>query len=138
MKVTDNILAMAFIYALVIALETMARRIDLLDMRVFVSTVAVFQKSGGNLPLLLDRVAAGARDRNQFRGHLRSVTALGRVASLAIAAAPPVFLMVYLLARPEYTVAFFRSPVGWAIVAGAMLVELIGLLWIFRVLKIEY
>jgi len=42
------------------ALENAAARIGLLDFNVFVSTVALYYQSGGNLALMLDRLAATA------------------------------------------------------------------------------
>lgn len=122
----------------VIALESMAQRLQLLDAHVFASTVAIFVKSGGNLPMLLDRVAAGARERNEFRGYLRAATALGRVTALCIAAAVPLILLVYLFVQPEYSQNFLRMPAGAAIAAAAFLMEIVGLVWIYRILKIDF
>ena len=59
------------------ALELMAPRIGLVDFDALVSTVSIYTQTGGNLALLLDRLAASTRDRNQFRGYFRSATAQG-------------------------------------------------------------
>ena len=87
---------------------------------------------------MLDRVAAGARERNQFRGQLRTATALGRTAAFGIALATPLFLLVYVLFQPTYSQNFLSSPVGWMILLVAFTMELIGLWWIYRLTKIEY
>ena len=63
----------------VAALQSLAARVRLLDMNALVSTLALYQSNGGNLPLLLDRLAVSCRDHNQFRTYVRSATALGHV-----------------------------------------------------------
>jgi tight adherence protein B len=124
--------------ALPIALQMMADRIHLMDFNAFVSAVAFHRISGGNLALILDRLAAGTRDRNQFRGHLSAATAQGRITAIFLGLFGPIVLLVYALAQPAHVQAFFQSPTGWLAVAVALVLELIGTVWLYRLLRIEY
>jgi tight adherence protein B len=124
--------------ALPVALQLTADRIQLLDFNAFVSAVAFHRVSGGNLALILDRLAAGTRDRNQFRGHLASATAQGRITAVFLGLFGPVVLLVYALAQPTHVQAFFHSPTGWLAVALALVLEVIGTIWLYRLLRIEY
>jgi tight adherence protein B len=121
-----------------VAVEMMADRLQLLDVNALSSTVGFYQTTGGNLPLLLDRLAAGARDRNQFRGQFWATTAQGRITSVGLAAAAPLLALGYLIFQPDHVQAFLNSPRGWAILAGAGVFELIGIVWVYRILKIDY
>ncbi len=121
----------------VLALENAARRLQLLDFNVLVSTVSLHTRVGGNLPMLLDRLAIGARDRNEFRGYLRSATALARVSILGIAAATPLILLGYLFFQPEYASGFFQSQQGFLTIAFALGLEIIGAVWLYRLMRIE-
>ena len=123
--------------AVPVALERAARRLQLIDFNALVSLVGLYRKTGGNLPLLLERLAASTRDHNQFRGHLRSVTALGRISSGCIALATPLILVTYAIYQPEYTEAFFQSRPGWTTVGIALGLELVGVVWLHRILKVE-
>ena len=120
------------------ALKATADRIGLLDFDLLVSTVGLHAQTGGNLALLLDRLAASVRDRNQFRGQFRATTAQARIVAIAIGAAVPLFLIAYVLFEPEHVAAFFASTTGWAILIGCVVMELIGVFWLWRVFRIEY
>lgn len=120
------------------AVEVMAKRLELLDINILASTIAMYQTTGGNLPLLLDRLAQGARDRNTFRGFLRSATALGRVTAMFFLGFVPVMLIGYALFQPEHIQAFFTSAAGWTMLGIAFGLQIIGALIIFRMLKIEF
>jgi tight adherence protein B len=120
------------------ALELMARRIRLLDFNAFVSTVALHYTTGGNLALLLDRLAASTRDRNQYAGHFRAATALGRITTTFIGFMVPGLLLAYAIFEPEHIEAFFHSATGWLVLAAALLLEMVGILWMYRLLRVDY
>jgi len=120
------------------ALEMAAERIRLLDFDAFVSTVSFQQKTGGNLALMLERLAAGARDRNQFRGAFWAATAQGRITALALALAGPALILGYLIFQPQHTEVFLASPSGWLFLGVVAIMEAIGCIWIYRILKVDY
>lgn len=118
------------------ALAVTAKRVRLLDFDVFASLVSLYKRVGGNLTLLLDRLATGVRDRNLYRGHVRSATALGRLSGIFVAAAGPIMFACYYLWQPEYVQTFFAEPVGMIALGVAAVLWLVGvawLLWLFRV-----
>jgi tight adherence protein B len=121
-----------------VALQNAARRIDLPDFHVFVSVVALHRSTGGNLALLLDRLANSTRDRNQYSGHFRSATALGRTSAIAIGAAVPLIFLGYAIFEPDYALRFFQSGSGMAMLAIAFTLEVIGLVWLYVLLKVQY
>jgi tight adherence protein B len=120
------------------ALELAGRRINLLDFNVFVSVVSLHQTTGGNLALQLDRLAASVRDRNQYQGYFRSATALGRISAIAIGGAVPVIFLGYALFQPEYALRFFESAAGIVMLATAFGLEIVGVIWLYMLLKINY
>jgi Flp pilus assembly protein TadB len=124
--------------SVIAALQRTARRIDLLDFSALTSLIALYQTTGGNLPSLLERLAIGTREHNQFRSYVRSATALGRISAISIAAATPLFLLGYAFWQPEFGTSFFQSQQGWMLTCMCLGVELIGGVWLYRLLKIEY
>ncbi|MCS7021589.1 MAG: type II secretion system F family protein [Gemmataceae bacterium] len=120
------------------ALQSTARRIRLMDFDLLVSTVGLYTQTGGNLVLLLERLADSVRDRNQYRGQFLAATAQGRIVAIAIGLAGPLLLLAYLLAEPEYVQGFLNSPSGWSIILMCGLMQLIGIVWLLQILKIEY
>lgn len=120
------------------ALQLMANRLQLVDFNVFVSIVSLHRTTGGNLALLLDRLAASARDRNQYAGYFRSATALGRVTALAIGLAVPAIFLGYAIFEPSYASRFFESAAGIIALTTAFGLELIGIVWLMYLLRVDY
>lgn len=120
------------------ALEMAARRVELPDFDLFVGLLGVQRETGGNLALLVDRLAATVRSRNHFRGHAAAVTAMGRLTGLVLATAPFVMLGFYWLTYPDYLTRLTTTTAGLTALMVALALELIGVLWMWRLLKIEY
>jgi tight adherence protein B len=120
------------------ALQMAARRIQLTDFNVFVSVVTLHRTTGGNLPLLMDRLAASTRDRNQYIGYFRSATALGRVTAIAIGSAVPIIFLGYAFFEPTYFGRFFESSAGVIALCIAFGLEIIGAIWLYLLLRVEY
>ena len=120
------------------AIQMMAERLNMIDINALASIVSFHQTTGGNLPLMLDRLAAGARDRNQFRGQFWAATAQGRITAVALAGAAPLLVLGYLLFQPDHVQAFMQSPRGWLVLAIAGGMEVIGMIWVYQVLKVDY
>ena len=120
------------------AIERVSKRLDLLDFKAFVSAVAMYQRTGGNLALILDRLASGTRDRNQFRRQFFAATAQGRAVAIILGAAVPVLLLLYLFAQPERLEAFVQSSFGLGLIGVAIGLQIIGCFWIYQILRIDY
>jgi tight adherence protein B len=120
------------------ALQGMARRLQLPDFNVFVTAVTLHRTVGGNLMLLLDRVASSTRDRNQFRGYVRAATALGRITGVFIAAAAPVLFLGYAIWQPEFVAHFTQSAGGIRALILAAVLEIVGAVWLYLLLRFDY
>jgi len=120
------------------ALLSMARRVQLTDFNSFVSAVGYFQQTGGNLALVLDRLAASTRDRNQFRGHFMAVTAQARISAAFLGLVPFMLLLGYTLFDPDHVQLFFASTRGWAMLGVALVLDIVGVIWLYMLLRVEY
>ena len=120
------------------ALEMTARRVGLADFELFVSLVGLHRESGGNLALLVDRLANAVRSRNHFRGHAVAVTALGRLTGVVLASAPFALLVFYWFVYPDYLTRLTTTSPGLTALAIAMTLEAIGVVWLLWLLRIEY
>jgi tight adherence protein B len=120
------------------ALRSAAARVRLLDFDILVSTVGLHRQIGGNLALLMDRLAASVRDRNQFRGQFLALTAQGRAVAVAIGLAAPLMLLGYTLWEPEHVQGFLTSPTGWTTLAICGALQVTGVIWLWQILRVEY
>lgn len=120
------------------ALRGMARRVRLADFNILVTAVTLHRTVGGNLALLLDRVAAAVRDRNLFRGYFLAATALGRITAFFIAAAPILILIGYATWYPEFIDRFTSTAAGITALTVVAVLEVIGIIWMLFLLRIDY
>lgn len=113
-----------------------AEDVRLTDFDQLAAAVSLNSETGGDLPTLLERLATTIRDRNHYRGYVRSVTALAVISAIFIAAAAPVALLLYyLFHEKDLFWPFVESRIGIVMMIAAVLLELIGLIWIFWLLK---
>jgi tight adherence protein B len=124
--------------AVTIALQNVARRLDMVDFDAFVMTVGLHRNVGGNLSLLLDRLAASVRDRNLFRGYFRAATALGRVTAIVLAIAAPLLFAGYMFWQPEFFSRFTATSTGCRMLGVAAGLEVFGCAWLAWLLRIDY
>jgi tight adherence protein B len=105
------------------------------DFDLFSEVLILNSESGGNLPAMLDRLASSIRDRNQYRGYFRSVTALSRATAIFLALAMPVGLLIYRIFQPELLFKFLETSEGQTMLTAAVVLEILGVLWIAFLLR---
>jgi tight adherence protein B len=121
-----------------VALQAVAERVKLADFNILVTAVNLHRTMGGNLTLLLDRVATSVRDRNQFRGYFQAATALGRLTAICVALAAPVLFVGYAIWQPDLVSQFAQSPSGMRALSVALGLEVVGCGWLYYVLRQDY
>lgn len=92
--------------------------------------IALHADHGGNLPTMMDRLAASIRDRNQYRGYFRSVTALSRLTAMFLALAAPFAAVMYLIFQPEMFAKFVAYPEGRVMLGVSAVLETVGVVWL--------
>ena len=119
------------------ALLGMVDRTSLVDVRIFVIAVLIQREVGGNLAEILDNLANTIRGRFYIRRQLRVYTAQGRLSGYTLAALPIVVGILSFLMQPDHMGLLFSSTVGWFMVGVALLLQLMGGLWIRKIIDIE-
>ncbi len=120
------------------AMRALVHRLPLMDIRIMATTLAVHRQAGGNLALTLERMARVVRDRMNYRQQLRSVTAAGRFSAMLIAMAGPLLFVFMFVFQREYASKLLSLPLGNVLLIAAVVLELIGLMWISRLIRTEY
>jgi tight adherence protein B len=119
------------------ALLAMADRVSLIDVRILTTAILVQREVGGNLAEVLDNLANVIRVRFTIRRQLRVYTAQGRFSGYVLAALPiAVGLAIYSL-NPPYMRVLFTDPMGKLMVLIALVFQIIGYLWIRKIVNIE-
>jgi tight adherence protein B len=113
-------------------------RIDLVDVRMFVTSVLIQKETGGNLAENMDNLARLIRERFRFKRQIKVHTAHGRMTGFVLGVAPIVAGVLIFLVNPDYMRPLFTEDLGkWMLGAGITL-QLIGFYIIRRMTDIEY
>jgi tight adherence protein B len=112
-------------------------RLRLMEVRIFATTLAVHRQTGGNLALTLERMAGVLRERITYHRQIRAATAAGRFSATAIAAAGPLLFAYMFIFQYEYANRLVTLPLGQTLLAVAVTLEVLGLIWVARLLDTE-
>jgi len=119
------------------ALMGMVDRVDLVDVRIFVIAVLVQREVGGNLAEILENLAHTIRGRFYIRRQLRVYTAQGRLTGWILALLPPLVVVAAFLIQPDYIMTLFTNFFGVFLVIIAVVLQVVGVLWIRKIVNIE-
>lgn len=119
------------------AFANLTRRVPLLDMRFFSSAVLLQRQTGGNLSEVLDSLSEVIRERFRLRGHVKAVSAHGRMTAGILTALPLLTALALFVVAPGYLQGMFSDPDGKKLVAGAVLAQVIGNLIIRKIVRIR-
>jgi tight adherence protein B len=119
------------------ALNGLAERMPLMDVRFFVTAVAIQRETGGNLAEILDNLAHVVRERFKILRQVRVHTAHGRFTGYVLLGLPAALAVALMFISPEHMKTLFTVKMGQTMVMGAIVMQSIGFLWIRKVIKIE-
>jgi tight adherence protein B len=119
------------------ALAHLAERVPLPDVSYFVVAVMIQRESGGNLAELLDKIASIVRQRLKLLGEIRTLSAEGRLSAVILTALPFVVALVVNLVNPKFMAVLWTDPAGLRIVGIALLMMVVGILWMRQIIRIR-
>lgn len=119
------------------ALGQLADRVPILDVRFFVTAVLIQRDTGGNLAEILDNLAAVVRERFKIQRQVRVHTAHGRFTGYVLLGLPPFLAIALTMIDPDHMTPLFHERLGQMMLAGVLVMQAVGYVWIRRVMKIE-
>jgi tight adherence protein B len=117
------------------ALENMARRVPLADVRIFVTALLIQRESGGNLAEILDNLSGIIRERFKLMRQIQVLTAQGRLTLYILIALPPlVGLMIFFVNR-SYLMLLFTEPLGHRFLLAGIILQVMGFFVIRKIVQ---
>lgn len=117
------------------AFRDLARRTGLLEIKIFVLALLVQQQTGGNLAEILDKLSAVVRERFRIAGKIKALTAEGRMQGLVLLVLPFAIMGIMMVMSKKYAETVVQYP---QLVVVMLVIELIGALWIRKVVNFDY
>jgi tight adherence protein B len=119
------------------ALENIAIRTQNKDFAWVVMAINIQRQVGGNLSEILRIVAETLRERAYLRRQIRTLSAEGRLSAVVIAAMPFLMLLYLLLVRPDYMTLLFTDPLGIVMIVVSLVLQIVGWIWMRRIVNFE-
>jgi len=117
--------------------KSLANRLRVVELRMLATTLTVHRQAGGNLAEALERMSSVVRDRLSARRQMRASTGAGRASAILIATVSPLAYLVMFLWQPEHVRVLYDDPLGLTLLAIAVILELVGVLWVVALLQNE-
>jgi Flp pilus assembly protein TadB len=117
------------------ALATAARTQGLPELVLAGEALDLAETTGAPPGTVLAGVATAAADRVRTRQARMAATAQARLSARVVAAMAPAFLGVLALTAPSDAAFLVREPPGWATLAAAAVLELLGIRWATRIVR---
>ncbi len=119
------------------ALENMCERVPILDLKLCVTAVLIQREIGGNLSEVLRNISHTIRERFRIQGEIRVKSAQARLSGYIVSALP-FFLFFWInIVNPDYMKSMYDHPLGFYILGGGMVAQVIGWLIIRKIVDIE-
>jgi tight adherence protein B len=122
--------------SLVASLEAVAVRRPLPGVRLGVAALCLGAETGGAQARAVDGVAATVRERLAVAAELKALSSQARMSALVIGLAPVGFGGFAAATDPRTAQFMFHTPAGLALLAGGLILDTLGWLWMQRLAKV--
>jgi tight adherence protein B len=119
------------------ALGGMAKRMHSQDFEWTVMAIALQRQVGGNLAELLNAVAQTIRERYTLKRQVRALSAEGRLSSVILSVLPFIMFFALLTFNPTFLAPLYSTPLGLAMLSGAAILMIVGIVWMKKITEIE-
>lgn len=119
------------------ALQNMAARVKSDDWDLVLTAVLIQRQVGGNLAEILQNIAHTIRERVRIKQEIRTLTAQGRLSGIIISLLPFALAVFLFFSNPDYIMVLFRHPVGLFMLGLGLAAQIIGIILIRRIIRIE-
>lgn len=119
------------------ALDSLAERMACNETLMMARVIRIQSQTGGDLGKILEHLANTIKERRRIQRKISSLTAEGR-ASAGILVALPVFLAGFIsLTERDMGHALLFTPAGHAALVIVLILEIAGVVWLSRMLKVD-
>lgn len=120
------------------AFDRFAEKNPIDGVKIISTAVVISLETGGNLGHLLETVAENLMEQEKIRGHVKSLSAQGRLSGVILSLLPIVISLFIYVVNPNYISALFTNAIGRQLLAVGLAGQVIGIFIISRIVKIEW
>jgi tight adherence protein B len=120
------------------ALDEAARRMNSEDFVWVTQAIAINREVGGNLAEVLDGVGETIRERGAIRRQVKALAAEGKLSAYVLMALPFGIAGFLMMSNPAYMAKFTQSLAGYAMMVAAVVLLVIGGLWLRKTVQVKF
>jgi len=119
------------------AFMNLLERIPNMTLMTLVTAVVVQRETGGNLAETLSKISSVIRGRFRFGRKVKTLSAEGRLSAWILAMIPFLLFVVIMVTTPSYLPILLQEPAGLKIIGVSFFLQVVGILWIRRIIRID-
>ena len=120
------------------ALENMAKRINSELFDWVVLAINIQREVGGNLAEIMDIIANTIREKERVLRQIKALTAEGKLSAYILIGLPIILGVALTFLNREYISVLYTTKLGFMMLGLAGVLMLVGIVWITRIIKIDY
>jgi len=119
------------------ALHSLGKRVPLLDLKFFITSLILQRQTGANMVAVLENLAMLVRERLNMAAKLKAHTAQQRFSAGLLCCLPLVVGLGFWILKPEYMRLLWTDPLGTKFFTYAICSEIVGILVIRKMANIK-
>jgi tight adherence protein B len=119
------------------ALQNLAERVPLIDVRFFVTALLIQKETGGNLSEILENLSHVIRDRFRIYRDARAKSAHGRLTAGILILLPLAMVFALGTVNPHYMKILYDDRLGLRVLWAAAIWQVVGAVLLWRIVNIE-
>ncbi len=119
------------------SIENLGERIPTDDVKMMVNSVTCLRQTGGNIAEVLLTLSQTIRERKKVEEKVNALTAQGRLQGLILVVFPFALLFIMNCIDPSYLKPLFENTIGYLVLGGFLFMQLVGGIWIWKIVNIK-
>lgn len=119
------------------SMSHLADRVELMDVKFFVTSVNIQRETGGNLAEILDSLSRLIRKRFELKMRISALSAEGRISATVLMLLPLGMALFLYLFNPEYLAPLYNDSLGQTMVGSAVTMMVVGGIVMKRMIAIK-
>lgn len=119
------------------ALQNMEKRMPLQDFIMVIAGMRISREVGGNLADTLEGIADTLRKKLTMEGKIQALTAQGRMQGIVMTCLPLFLMFILRYMEPVAMAPLFNTWYGWITLAVVVVMELVGYIFIAKIVNID-
>lgn len=119
------------------AFQNMAKRLPSEDVNMFVTAVVILKETGGNLAETFETIVYTIRERIKIEQKISAMMAQNLAQGAIVFCMPYAMIAMFYFSDPDFLTPMFQEPIGWALIAVALTLQMMGGFMIYKIIQIK-